>query len=103
MEAYRVNSYLRHNFVRQSNKLWCKGGELKFVKDIIYESRKFVVSCIWFATLISKESNLNTIYKVLEKVNAVEIKTQYMGQGNKISRIVAWTFLEENHHKDWVG
>ncbi len=91
------------NFGGQSNELWCKGGELKFVQDMIYESRKFGASCLWFTTLISKESNLNTIYKLLEKVNAVEVKTQYMGQGNKISRIVAWTFLEEKQHKEWVG
>jgi len=91
------------NFGGQSNELWCKGGELKFVQDMIYESRKFGASCFWFSTLISKESNLRTLYKILDKVEAVEVKTQYMGQGNKISRIVAWTFLTKDQQKDWVN
>jgi 23S rRNA (adenine1618-N6)-methyltransferase len=76
----------------QSNEMWCKGGEARFVKDMIYESRNFKDNSIWFTTLISKESNLKQVYRILKDVNAVEVKTIPMGQGQKKSRIVAWTF-----------
>ena len=80
------------NFGGQNNELWCDGGEAQFVREMILQSKQFASSCYWFSTLISKESNLKDVYRLLNKVEAIEIKTIAMGQGNKISRIVAWTF-----------
>lgn len=60
---------------------------------LIFQIREFADSCLWFTTLISKEANLKVVYAALKKVNPAEIKTINMGQGNKKSRIVAWTFL----------
>lgn len=82
------------NFGGQSNELWCTGGEVQFVCDMVYQSKKYADNCLWFTTLVSKESNLKPIYKALKNVEASEIKTIAMGQGNKVSRIVAWTFFE---------
>jgi 23S rRNA (adenine1618-N6)-methyltransferase len=90
------------NFGGQNNELWCEGGESGFVQDMIRHSRLFPASCFWFSTLISKESNLKNIYGYLKEVGAVEVKTIPMGQGNKISRIVAWTFLTKNEQQEWV-
>lgn len=90
------------NFGGKPNELWCKGGEAKFVKDMIFESRRFKRSCFWFTTLVSKESNLRPIYNVLKKVEAKEVKTLSMGQGNKISRVVAWTFLDKTQQDTWI-
>lgn len=90
------------NFGGKPNELWCKGGEAKFVKDMIFESRRFKRSCFWFTTLVSKESNLRSIYNTLKKVEAKEVKTLFMGQGNKISRIVAWTFLDKTQQDTWI-
>ncbi len=90
------------NFGGKPNELWCKGGEAKFVKDMIFESRRFKTSCFWFTTLVSKESNLRSIYNTLKKVGAKEVKTLSMGQGNKISRIVAWTFLDKTQQDTWI-
>lgn len=80
------------NFGGKNNELWTKGGERKFIKNMIRESKDFSKSVKWFSTLVSKKSNLNAIYDALKKVNATKIKTIPMGQGQKISRIVAWTF-----------
>jgi 23S rRNA (adenine1618-N6)-methyltransferase len=44
---------------------------------------------------------LKSIYKTLNKVGAVEIKTIEMAQGQKTSRFVAWTFLSEKQQKEW--
>ncbi len=80
------------NFGGQNQELWCVGGEVEFVKNMVQESRKFAQSCGWFSTLISKEANLKEVYKNLKKVAATELKTIQMGQGNKKSRMVAWRF-----------
>lgn len=81
------------NFGGQSNELWCDGGEERFVSNMIYQSKQFEKSCLWFTTLISKKSNLSKVYEALKKVGVVNVKTIPMGQGNKISRIVAWSFI----------
>jgi len=41
------------------------------------------------------------MYKSLNKLGATEIKTLPMQLGNKISRIVAWTFLTKDQQKKW--
>ncbi|MGE0088377.1 MAG: 23S rRNA (adenine(1618)-N(6))-methyltransferase RlmF [Bacteroidales bacterium] len=89
------------NFGGQSSELWCEGGEERFVREMIRESKKFGSSCFWFSSLISKQSNLNSAYRVLEKAEAVDIRTIPMGQGNKTSRIIAWTFLSKELQNGW--
>lgn len=90
------------NFGGKNNELWCDGGEERFVRDMIRQSRGFSKSCYWFSTLISKQSNLKGAYQELEKAEAVELKTIPMAQGNKISRVLAWTFLTHEEQKQWA-
>jgi 23S rRNA (adenine1618-N6)-methyltransferase len=78
------------NFGGHQNELWCPGGEVAFITRMIKESPK--VQCKWFTTLVSKETSLPNIYKELNKLKGVEVKTIAMGQGQKRSRIVAWSF-----------
>lgn len=89
------------NFGGQNAELWCDGGEIGFITQMIYESVKYPLQVFWFTTLVSKKENLKSIYKTLNKVNAVEIKTIEMAQGQKTSRFVAWTFLSEKQQNDW--
>jgi 23S rRNA (adenine1618-N6)-methyltransferase len=89
------------NFGGQNSELWCEGGELGFVTQMIFESAKYPMQCLWFTTLISKQSHLSSIYKTLNKVNAATVKTIDMAQGQKTSRIVAWTFMTEAQQKAW--
>ncbi len=90
------------NFGGQNTELWCNGGEERFVKDMIGQSKIFSNACLWFSTLISKESNLKKVYHELAAVKATNVKTIQMGQGNKISRIVVWTFLSKEQQKKWM-
>lgn len=90
------------NFGGQNTELWCKGGELGFLTQMIYESAKYPMQCLWFTTLVSKKDNLKNIYKLLNKVGAAEIKTIDMAQGQKISRIVAWSFLSPKQQQDFI-
>jgi 23S rRNA (adenine1618-N6)-methyltransferase len=89
------------NFGGQNSELWCKGGEKKFVLDMVRQSKFFSVSCFWFSTLVSKQSHLKSVYEALKKEDAVEVKTIPMGQGNKSGRIVAWTFLTPEQQENW--
>lgn len=89
------------NFGGKSTELWTQGGERRFIRDMIKESAKFSQNCFWFSTLISKEPNLKGAYDTLKSVRAAEIKTIRMGQGNKSSRVVAWTFLSPAQQKKW--
>ena len=89
------------NFGGQNTELWTNGGEIVFITQMIYESVKYPLQVFWFTTLVSKKDNLKSIYKTLNKVGAVEIKTIEMEQGQKINRFVAWTFLSEKQQNDW--
>lgn len=89
------------NFGGQNAELWCDGGEIKFITQMIFESVKYAKQVLWFTTLVSKKDNLASIYIALQKVNAAAIKTIDMAQGQKNSRIVAWTFLTETQKRDW--
>jgi 23S rRNA (adenine1618-N6)-methyltransferase len=90
------------NFGGQNAELWCEGGEELFVRKMITESAEIPQKCFWFTSLISKSSHLPAIYAALKKVNASEIKTIEMSQGQKKSRLVAWTFLNEDERLEWV-
>jgi len=89
------------NFGGQSGELWCKGGEVSFIKTMIKQSVTYSNNCFWFTTLVSKKENLREIYKALKSVNPFVIKTIEMKQGQKISRFVAWTFLNKKSQKQW--
>ena len=115
-EAEAINSNLRKlknlkgkkpekpnaSFGGQHNELWCKGGELRFIKDMVAESKEFENQVLWFSTLVSKHGNLKDIYLALKKVEAYEVETIAMGQGNKSSRIVAWTFHSKGRRRQWI-
>lgn len=90
------------NFSGQNNELWCEGGELAFITNLIYESAHFKKQCLWFTSLVSKKENLKPFYNHLKKVGAVEVKTIDMEQGNKISRFIAWSFLNEQQRENWA-
>ncbi len=89
------------NFSGISNELICDGGEFKFIETMISESKSFSKNVYWFSTLVSKQSNLEGISKLLDKAEAVQIRNIPMGTGNKVSRIVAWTFLNREEQKEW--
>ncbi|MFT6908905.1 MAG: 23S rRNA (adenine1618-N6)-methyltransferase [Oleiphilaceae bacterium] len=84
------------NFGGQKAELWCKGGESKFLRMMIKESKTFGNQCCWFTSLISKSDNVQPAMKLLRKLEATDIKEIEMKQGNKITRILAWTFVSIN-------
>lgn len=89
------------NFGGQGGELWCEGGEADFIGRMIEESTQLPDQCLWFSTLVSKESNLPGIYRALKKARVIDSRTIDMAQGQKKSRIVAWTFLGKSQQAAW--
>jgi 23S rRNA (adenine1618-N6)-methyltransferase len=81
--------------------LWCAGGEAAFIKRMVEESMEFAGQVLWFSTLVSKKETLDGVYRALTHAKAVEVKTINMAQGQKVSRIVAWTFLTPAEQNSW--
>ena len=80
------------NFGGQGAELWCKGGELLFLKRMVRESQAYSSQCHWFTSLVSKADNVRPLKKLMLKVGAVDIREIEMKQGNKVARVLAWTF-----------
>ncbi|MCW8329351.1 23S rRNA (adenine(1618)-N(6))-methyltransferase RlmF [Photobacterium sp. SDRW27] len=89
------------NFGGQNAELWCPGGEAAFIKRMIAQSVEKQLQCYWFTTLVSKKENLPDIYKMLKQVGAVDVRTIDMAQGQKQTRVVAWTFLSSEQQREW--
>ncbi|WP_461449828.1 23S rRNA (adenine(1618)-N(6))-methyltransferase RlmF [Mucilaginibacter sp.] len=89
------------NFGGKNNELWCVGGEAAFIRRMTDQSALFKNNVLWFSTLVSKKETLAGVYKGLRTVSATEVKTIIMSQGQKVSRIVAWTFLNEKERTEW--
>ena len=88
------------NFGGQNAELWCEGGEEHFLKTMISESEQCQDQCLWFTSLISKKTTLPAVYSALKQVKALDVKTIEMSQGQKISRFVAWTFLDTKQQRE---
>ena len=82
------------NFGGRSNELWCPGGEAAFVRRMIAESAQRPQLCRWFTTLVSNRESLPPIYRALDAVKPVAVRTLELAHGQKQTRIVAWQFSE---------
>lgn len=89
------------NFGGQARELWCEGGEIRFVSQLISESASVGQQVLWFSTLVSKASNLPAIESALKKAGALESQVVEMSQGQKQSRFVAWTFKDKSQQQAW--
>ncbi|SEA17532.1 23S rRNA (adenine(1618)-N(6))-methyltransferase RlmF [Pedobacter hartonius] len=89
------------NFGGQHSELWCKGGEVEFIRNMIGESSAIGSQCCWFTTLVSKSAHLSLVYDALERAGVSAWETIEMSQGQKQSRFVAWTFLSAAEMEDW--
>lgn len=83
------------NFGGRNAELWCQGGEEQFVRQMIEESADFSKSILWFSSLISKKETLPGCYAALKKAGATEVRTINMAQGQKTSRILVWTYMDQ--------
>ncbi|QDK21275.1 23S rRNA (adenine(1618)-N(6))-methyltransferase RlmF [Leclercia adecarboxylata] len=87
------------NFGGQQQELWCEGGEVAFIKKMIAESAQFARQVKWFTTLVSRSENLPPLYRALTDVGAVKVVKKEMAQGQKQSRFIAWTFMDNDKRR----
>lgn len=92
----------RLNFGGQGAELWCEGGEVGFLRRLIKESGQLNTGCLWFTALVSKEGNLPLVMAALTQAGVRQQRVIDMAQGQKKSRIVAWSFLDPEQHAAWA-
>lgn len=80
------------NFGGTGGELWREGGERVFISDMITESVKFGGQFGWISSLVSRETSLPAIENAIRRAKVAESVLIEMSQGQKKSRIVAWTF-----------
>lgn len=80
------------NFGGNANELWCRGGEVGFIERMIAESASRPMLCRWFTTLVARSEHLPRLRRSLKAVRPAGIQVIDMAQGQKKSRILAWTF-----------
>ncbi|ELR9971974.1 23S rRNA (adenine(1618)-N(6))-methyltransferase RlmF [Vibrio parahaemolyticus] len=90
------------NFGGQNAELWCEGGEAAFIRRMANESQAFSSQVLWLTTLISKKDNVRPMRKQLEKLGVKAIRVVEMSQGQKISRFMAWSFMDKQQRKTWI-
>ncbi|MCX7549556.1 23S rRNA (adenine(1618)-N(6))-methyltransferase RlmF [Xanthomarina sp. F2636L] len=95
LKNLKIDGELLLNFGGQANELWCNGGEALFIKRMIKQSIGFKNQVLWFTSLVSKKEHIPKFQKQLNKLNA-SYKIIEMFQGNKKSRILAWSFKHES-------
>lgn len=93
----------RLNFGGQEGELWCAGGESGFVARLIVESAGLPDRILWYTSLVSKSASLPGLRRALRQAGAVEVRVLPMAQGQKQSRILAWTFLEPPRRSAWLA
>ncbi|WP_339766871.1 23S rRNA (adenine(1618)-N(6))-methyltransferase RlmF [uncultured Paraglaciecola sp.] len=86
------------NFSGTANELWCEGGELAFIQRMISQSIAFKEQVDWFTCLVSKSAHLKAIETSVNYYGARTFLKMDMGQGQKQSRFVAWTFQEKRQN-----
>ena len=89
------------NFGGQNAELWCPGGEVSFINNMIKESKRYQNQVLWFTCLVSKKDHISQLKLTLKKSNAKQVKVVNMAQGQKISRFIAWSYLDEEQQKHW--
>lgn len=82
----------KRNFGGGSGELWCPGGEAAFAKTMVEESPAFGAQVGWFTVLLSKVETIDGLKGGLKRVKAADVRVLDMAQGQKRSRLLAWTF-----------
>ena len=97
----KLDGQVVRNFSGTAKELSYKGGEKAFLHTYLYESTFYKKQCFWYTSLVSNVNHVRSMQESLKKLGATEVKVVEMIQGNKISRVVAWTFLSKTEQKEW--
>lgn len=91
------------NFSGTAKELWYPGGEKAFVHNYLYQSSLLKSNCFWYTCLVSRTQHVLSMEISLKKLGATDFRILQISLGNKISRVVAWTFLSDKERAEWVS
>lgn len=97
----RESDKVVRNFSGTPTELCYAGGEKAFLHNYLYESSQYKQQCFWFTSLVSNVSHVKSMEASLKKLGATAFQVLDMIQGNKVSRVVAWSFLTKSEQEDW--
>ena len=89
------------NFGGQASELYCVGGEAGFLSRMAIESAEFGRQVFWFSSLVSNADSLKQLPTQLRELGATDVRIMDMAQGQKRSRLLAWTFLDKKQRRAW--
>ena len=89
------------NFSGTAKELWYPGGEKAFLHNYLYQSSQLKKNCFWYTSLVSKKEHIKSMEASLKKLGATDVKRLELSLGNKISRVMAWTFLSKKEQSQW--
>lgn len=69
---------------------------------MIKESSDYTKQVCWFTSLVSKKDNMKPLVKSLKDFKVADYRFIPMSQGQKQSRLIAWTYLSKDERADWA-
>jgi 23S rRNA (adenine1618-N6)-methyltransferase len=70
---------------------------------MVNESKAFARQVQWFTSLVSRGENLPLIYRALQEAGVEKVVKKEMAQGQKQSRFIAWTFMNDAQRARWAA
>jgi 23S rRNA (adenine1618-N6)-methyltransferase len=92
------------NFGGVGAELWCPGGEVSFVGALIDESEEWAERALWFSSLVSRTEHVSLLRAKLEsKRELAEGRIVQMGQGQKRTSLLLWTYWPRTERRAWAS
>lgn len=89
------------NFGGKQNEIVYPGGEVAFIQKMLDESHFQRTKVLWFTSLIAKKDHLPAILRRVRKVKPTMSKVVEMAQGQKVSRMLCWSFMNRKQQEAW--
>ena len=88
------------------NEVYCEGGEIFFIKEMIKESYIYKKNIFLFSTLIGRKNNMIKIYSVIKNLKEISFLNKItIKQGKNARWIIIWSFYDNyiNFEKDKIN
>ena len=77
------------------NEVYCEGGEIFFIKEMIKESYIYKKNIFLFSSLIGRKKNMKKIYSVIKNLKEISLLNKItIKQGKNARWIIIWSFYD---------
>ena len=77
------------------NEVYCEGGEIFFIKEMIKESYIYKKNIFLFSSLIGRKNNMKKIYSVIKNIKEISLLNKTtIKQGKNARWIIIWSFYD---------